>query len=155
MWKGSRLKSLISVCLNNVNHQTGCGRAPLEDSQCSQFLVLLDLTLIPMVCTRKTPLYVPFILLYKEPCHVRTEEADVPTAPGGFDSRPLWPLMEDRPSLSEQVSSFKSCSPVGQVQVKSQVYSISKLQSQDARCILYMHWSNNWIFKLVLNWLGN
>ncbi len=89
MRKGSRLKSLISVCLNNVDHQTGCGRAPLEDSQSSQFLVLLDLTLIPMVCSRKTPLCVPFIPLYKEPCHVRTEKADVPTAPGGFDRPPL------------------------------------------------------------------
>lgn len=32
-----------------------------------------------------------YILLYKEPCHVRTEKADVPTAPRGFDDWPIWP----------------------------------------------------------------
>lgn len=69
----------ISICLNNVNHQTGCGKASLQDSQ-SIDSHDLDSQNIPRN-----------ILLYKEPRHVRTQRADVPTAAQGFDSWPLWP----------------------------------------------------------------
>lgn len=66
-------------------HLAGCGRTPLEDTQSSLFLVLLDLTLIPMLCTGKTSLYVPFT---GTSCYIRnqTEKSDVPTTPRGFDS---------------------------------------------------------------------
>lgn len=51
--KKKKKKSLICACLNIVNHQTGCGRASLEDGQSSRFPVLLERSLIPMVCTGK------------------------------------------------------------------------------------------------------
>lgn len=77
--------SNFSICLSTVNHQTASGTRSPKNNQSSRFLVLLDRTLIPM----------PLILLYKEACHVRTEKADVPTAP---PSDPLT-IKASRPSV--------------------------------------------------------
>lgn len=136
MWQGSRLTSLITVCLNHVNKQAGCGWDPLEDSKSSQFLVLLDLTLIPMVCTSKTPMHVPFTgtscyiknLVMSEqrkqmfPQHQGASTAD-PSDHWRFPSH-CTALLSDR---KQYKSNLLLSSPLWESQVKSQVF-ISKLQ---------------------------